>query len=125
VGCHTGHSICPATGRVRVPETATNCHFVRGKLAEQRGGRFRLSDATPHTPPDEHAAPVEHADAGRAVAPVAGPGVAVGGDRTPVDLDLLAARTGEAVARHMGNKNLPAVFPGFDNQPARFLKFLG
>jgi len=32
---------------------------------------------------------------------------------------------GEAVARHMGNKNLPSVFPGFDNQPAKFLRFLG
>ena len=32
---------------------------------------------------------------------------------------------GEAVARHMGNKNLPSVFPGFDNQPAKFLRYLG
>ena len=32
---------------------------------------------------------------------------------------------GEAVARHMGNKNLPAVFPGFDNQPGKFLRYLG
>jgi uncharacterized protein (DUF1501 family) len=32
---------------------------------------------------------------------------------------------GEAVARHMGNKNLAAVFPGFDNQPGKFLKLLG
>jgi len=32
---------------------------------------------------------------------------------------------GEAVARHMGNKNLQQVFPGFDNQPGRFLRFLG
>jgi uncharacterized protein (DUF1501 family) len=32
---------------------------------------------------------------------------------------------GEAVARHMGNKNLAAVFPAFDNQPGKFLKFLG
>jgi len=32
---------------------------------------------------------------------------------------------GEAVARHLGNKNLGQVFPGFDNQPAKFLKFLG
>ena len=32
---------------------------------------------------------------------------------------------GEAVARHMGNKNLANVFPGFDNQPGRFLKLLG
>ena len=32
---------------------------------------------------------------------------------------------GEAVARHMGNKNLANVFPGFDNQPAKFLRYLG
>ena len=32
---------------------------------------------------------------------------------------------GEAVARHMGNKNLAAVFPGYDNQPGKFLRFLG
>jgi uncharacterized protein (DUF1501 family) len=32
---------------------------------------------------------------------------------------------GEAVSRHMGNKNLTEVFPGFDNQPGKFLKFLG
>ena len=32
---------------------------------------------------------------------------------------------GEAVARHMGNKNLAAVFPGFDNQQGKFLHFLG
>lgn len=32
---------------------------------------------------------------------------------------------GEAVARHMGNKNLAQVFPGFDNQPAKFLHYLG
>ena len=32
---------------------------------------------------------------------------------------------GEAVARHMGNKNLAAVFPGFENQPGRFLRYLG
>jgi uncharacterized protein (DUF1501 family) len=31
---------------------------------------------------------------------------------------------GEAVARHMGNKNLAQVFPSYDNQPAKFLKFL-
>jgi uncharacterized protein (DUF1501 family) len=30
---------------------------------------------------------------------------------------------GEAVARHMGNKNLAAVFPGFDSQ-GKFLKYL-
>jgi uncharacterized protein (DUF1501 family) len=32
---------------------------------------------------------------------------------------------GEAVARHMGNKNLANVFPGFDNQPGKFLRCLG
>ncbi len=32
---------------------------------------------------------------------------------------------GEAVARHMGNKNLANVFPGYDNQPGKFLKVLG
>ena len=32
---------------------------------------------------------------------------------------------GEAVARHMGNKNLNEVFPGYDNQPGRFLRLLG
>ena len=32
---------------------------------------------------------------------------------------------GEAVARHMGNENLAEVFPGYDNQPGRFLRFLG
>jgi uncharacterized protein (DUF1501 family) len=32
---------------------------------------------------------------------------------------------GEAVTRHMGNKNLAAVFPGFDNQPGKFLRLLG
>jgi uncharacterized protein (DUF1501 family) len=32
---------------------------------------------------------------------------------------------GEAVMRHMGNKDLATVFPGFDNQPGRFLRFLG
>jgi len=31
---------------------------------------------------------------------------------------------GEAVARHMGNKNLASVFPGYGNQPGRFLKLL-
>jgi hypothetical protein len=25
----------------------------------------------------------------------------------------------------MGNKNLAAVFPGFDNQPGKFLRYLG
>jgi uncharacterized protein (DUF1501 family) len=32
---------------------------------------------------------------------------------------------GEAVARHMGNQKLANVFPGFDNQPGKFLRFLG
>jgi hypothetical protein len=29
------------------------------------------------------------------------------------------------VARHLGNKNLGEVFPGFENQAARFLKLMG
>jgi len=32
---------------------------------------------------------------------------------------------GEAVTRHLGNKNLANVFPGYDNQPGKFLKYLG
>ncbi len=32
---------------------------------------------------------------------------------------------GEAVLRHMGNKNLAEVFPGYDNQPGKFLRLLG
>ncbi len=32
---------------------------------------------------------------------------------------------GEAIARHMGNKNLANVFPGYDNQPGKFLRFMG
>jgi uncharacterized protein (DUF1501 family) len=32
---------------------------------------------------------------------------------------------GEGVARHMGNNNLETVFPGFNNQPGRFLRYLG
>jgi uncharacterized protein (DUF1501 family) len=32
---------------------------------------------------------------------------------------------GEAVDRHLGNKNLAAVFPGFDNQAGKFLRYLG
>jgi uncharacterized protein (DUF1501 family) len=32
---------------------------------------------------------------------------------------------GEAVYQHLGNKTLDQVFPGFDNQPAKFLKYLG
>jgi uncharacterized protein (DUF1501 family) len=32
---------------------------------------------------------------------------------------------GEAVAHHMGNKNLADVFPGYENQPGKFLRVLG
>jgi uncharacterized protein (DUF1501 family) len=32
---------------------------------------------------------------------------------------------GEAVDRHLGNKELNQVFPGFDNQPEKFLNILG
>ena len=32
---------------------------------------------------------------------------------------------GEAVYRHLGNKALDQVFPGFDNQSGKFLKYLG
>jgi uncharacterized protein (DUF1501 family) len=32
---------------------------------------------------------------------------------------------GEAVSRHLGNRNLNVVFPGFANEPDRFLRFLG
>ena len=32
---------------------------------------------------------------------------------------------GEAVARHLGNRNLAEVFPGYENQPGRFLRYLG
>src|SRR6516162_9494759 len=32
---------------------------------------------------------------------------------------------GEAIARHMGIPDLAKVFPGYDNQPAKFLRFLG
>ena len=32
---------------------------------------------------------------------------------------------GEAVAQHMGNKDLAAVFPGYENQPGKFLRLLG
>jgi uncharacterized protein (DUF1501 family) len=32
---------------------------------------------------------------------------------------------GESVTRHLGNKNLAEVFPGYDNQPGKFLRFLG
>jgi len=32
---------------------------------------------------------------------------------------------GEAVYQHLGNKALDQVFPGFDNQPGKFLRYLG
>ncbi len=32
---------------------------------------------------------------------------------------------GEAVYKHLGNKSLDQVFPGFENQPGKFLKYLG
>jgi uncharacterized protein (DUF1501 family) len=32
---------------------------------------------------------------------------------------------GESVARHLGNRDLNAVFPGFDNSPRSFLRYLG
>jgi uncharacterized protein (DUF1501 family) len=32
---------------------------------------------------------------------------------------------GEAVYRHMGNRDLATVFPGFDNDPRRFVRYLG
>jgi uncharacterized protein (DUF1501 family) len=32
---------------------------------------------------------------------------------------------GEAVSVHLGNKDLTNVFPGYDSQPTRFLRFLG
>ena len=32
---------------------------------------------------------------------------------------------GEAVDRHLGNKALNQVFPGFDNQPEKFLNIVG
>jgi uncharacterized protein (DUF1501 family) len=32
---------------------------------------------------------------------------------------------GEAVTRHLGNKNLAGVFPGYENQPGKFLRYLG
>src|SRR5580698_8107709 len=32
---------------------------------------------------------------------------------------------GEAVYKHLGNKDLNQVFPSFDNQPGKFLKYLG
>jgi len=32
---------------------------------------------------------------------------------------------GEGIARHMGNNDLTTVFPGFNNQPGKFLRYLG
>ena len=32
---------------------------------------------------------------------------------------------GEALAKHMGNANLSEVFPGYENQPGKFLRLLG
>ena len=32
---------------------------------------------------------------------------------------------GEGVYRHLGNKDLPTIFPGFENDPRRFLRLLG
>jgi uncharacterized protein (DUF1501 family) len=32
---------------------------------------------------------------------------------------------GESVTRHLGNHDLNAVFPGFDNSPRSFLRCLG
>ncbi len=32
---------------------------------------------------------------------------------------------GEAVARHVGNPNLNAVFPGYENSSGAFLRYLG
>ncbi len=32
---------------------------------------------------------------------------------------------GEAVLRHVGNRNLSEVFPGYENKPAKFLHYLG
>ena len=32
---------------------------------------------------------------------------------------------GEAVSRHLGNDHLNSVFPGFDNSPREFLRYLG
>jgi uncharacterized protein (DUF1501 family) len=32
---------------------------------------------------------------------------------------------GEAVARHLGNGNLNEVFPGYENSPGKFLRYLG
>jgi hypothetical protein len=32
---------------------------------------------------------------------------------------------GEAVYRHLGNRHLTEVFPGYENSPSKFLKYLG
>jgi uncharacterized protein (DUF1501 family) len=32
---------------------------------------------------------------------------------------------GESVTRHLGNRDLNAVFPGFNNTPQSFLRYLG
>jgi uncharacterized protein (DUF1501 family) len=32
---------------------------------------------------------------------------------------------GEAVSKHLGNQSLAQVFPGYENQPGRFLRYLG
>jgi len=32
---------------------------------------------------------------------------------------------GEAVYQHLGNKALDQVFPGFENQQGKFLRYLG
>jgi len=32
---------------------------------------------------------------------------------------------GESVARHLGNRDLNTVFPGFNNSPQSFLRYLG
>jgi len=32
---------------------------------------------------------------------------------------------GEGVYRHLGNKDLATIFPGFENDPRRFLRLLG
>jgi len=31
---------------------------------------------------------------------------------------------GEAVHQHLGNRSLDQVFPGFENQPGKFLRYL-
>jgi len=32
---------------------------------------------------------------------------------------------GEVVYKHLGNRKLPDVLPGFENSPTQFLRFLG